>query len=416
MTITTKTIYARPTRLLASHNVAIVKRSGQNPTTIPAAMCALAGDGSATAEWRETDTFVGDPTFNTGPDAVVNYQVADPVGQSYWEVGFHAWAVPPAGTDLWYANPRSGLIRMNWVDWSADANHDFTVRIDLKHDGQVIRSVTITDEDIAANGTAGTLVTLNIPQVFPDGQTFGMGHIGGLTVRATRLNNEFTGDLHDYAIQAMELRLQADTWEAGSDDDEIVKGDDDIMANRVDKQLAWGGIVATPTALEIPMPFGARLLVSHHISGSPSTGGYCSVEIGNVATTQAPATKALASIARSTTTMTVTTAQDHGLRAGDVVTISGSNQAIFNRVFTVATVPTSTTFTATIANTGAASATGGNLVPNSLYVPHHGDGVNIKAGAATASYSSIFKNCGSVARLSCTITDGVHSVWYEVLP
>ena len=50
-----------------------------------------------------------------------------------------------------------------------------------------------------------------------------------------------------------------------------------------------------------------------------------------------------------------------------------------------------------------------------VFVPHHGDGWNIPSTEQTSSYSCIYKNCGPLAKLSVSITDGTHTVWYQVL-
>lgn len=410
--MTDVTIYARPTRLVASHGFQVVQRSGALPTTIPAALASVAGDGSGVAEWQTTGSYLGDPLeSHVGPDAAANVNADN---SCYFTVGFHAWTPPPLGTDVWYKEPKNGVVRMFWVDWSTEAHENFSATVKLLWGATVLDTISITD-GIATAGGPGEYLTLTIPDTFPDGQPFGMGHIGGLTVRCDRVSSAVS-ELYQFGCQGMELRFTASPWDGGGDDDELLKGDDEMIWD--DKRIkVWSGVTATPTALEIEMPYGmTRLLVGHEMSGSPSTGGYCSLENGFVTTTHVPASIACASIARSTTTLTVTTTTPHLLRVGDAVTISGSNQAIFNRAFVVATVPTANSFTAAIANTGATSATGGSLVPASAYVPHHGDGFNIKASATTSSYSSIFKNCGPVVRLTCTITDGVHSVWYRLLP
>lgn len=72
--------------------------------------------------------------------------------------------------------------------------------------------------------------------------------------------------------------------------------------------------------------------------------------------------QSITSITRVTTTATVTTPSAHGFTTGDYVTISGATAAAgaisqFNGTFAV-TVLTATTFTYTVLNTGATSATG----------------------------------------------------------
>ena len=65
---------------------------------------------------------------------------------------------------------------------------------------------------------------------------------------------------------------------------------------------------------------------------------------------------AIASLANSTTTATVTTAHAHQFRVGDLVTVRGATDANFNVTnVTIATVPLATTFTYTMAGTPAAA-------------------------------------------------------------
>ena len=77
----------------------------------------------------------------------------------------------------------------------------------------------------------------------------------------------------------------------------------------------------------------------------------------------------ISGMTRSTTTLTVTMNQRHNLRAGDLVTASGSDVTAYNIAHTVATVPSATTFTATVADSGASPATGGYLYHTGGYLP-----------------------------------------------
>ena len=99
------TIYARPTRLVGSHNMVIIPGYGDPtpPTTIPAAMAQLEGDGAGTAAWRAGTSYIGDPTITFLPfmAEVANLQTIPPEHSCYWEVGFHTWAPPPLGNDPW---------------------------------------------------------------------------------------------------------------------------------------------------------------------------------------------------------------------------------------------------------------------------------------------------------------------------
>lgn len=71
----------------------------------------------------------------------------------------------------------------------------------------------------------------------------------------------------------------------------------------------------------------------------------------------------------SSTTATVTTSQNHGMIVGDVVVISGASQTEYNGTYTVATVPSLTTFTYTFAGSLTSPATGSPLVSPNIVTP-----------------------------------------------
>jgi len=78
----------------------------------------------------------------------------------------------------------------------------------------------------------------------------------------------------------------------------------------------------------------------------------------------------ITTFARSTTTGTITTSGPHGLFVGETIKIRDVD-ALVNYAsvgnLTVATVPTSSTFTVTVANSGTTSATGlSGLVENKV--------------------------------------------------
>jgi hypothetical protein len=66
----------------------------------------------------------------------------------------------------------------------------------------------------------------------------------------------------------------------------------------------------------------------------------------------------IVSITRVTTVATVTTPTAHGLAVNDPVSIMGADVAGYNVTTTVASIPTSTTFTYAMANAGTTPATG----------------------------------------------------------
>ncbi len=71
---------------------------------------------------------------------------------------------------------------------------------------------------------------------------------------------------------------------------------------------------------------------------------------------------AIASATEVGNTVTITTTFAHGLSAGTPVTISGVGVAGYNGVFTITSVPSSTSFTYTASSTGLAASGGGSVV------------------------------------------------------
>lgn len=75
--------------------------------------------------------------------------------------------------------------------------------------------------------------------------------------------------------------------------------------------------------------------------------------------------------ARVSNVVTITTPNHHGLKAGDVVTIADNSVSAFNDVWTVATVPTDTTFTFADSGTDT-TGTGGTLTVANVPVSNRG--------------------------------------------
>lgn len=76
---------------------------------------------------------------------------------------------------------------------------------------------------------------------------------------------------------------------------------------------------------------------------------------------------AISTLANATTTATVTTAHNHPFRVGDLVTVRGATDANFNVTnVAIATVPSNTTFTYTMAGTPAATTLAGSQSTTTL--------------------------------------------------
>jgi hypothetical protein len=78
------------------------------------------------------------------------------------------------------------------------------------------------------------------------------------------------------------------------------------------------------------------------------------------------------SITRSGSTATCTTPLAHGFNVGDRINIRGANQAEYNGIFVLTAVPTSTTFTFTVAGSPATPATG-TISVNRCYLMNAND-------------------------------------------
>ncbi|HSD86107.1 MAG TPA: hypothetical protein VLB44_01285, partial [Kofleriaceae bacterium] len=101
------------------------------------------------------------------------------------------------------------------------------------------------------------------------------------------------------------------------------------------------------------------------------------------------ATANLTTATKSGSTGTFTTAAAHGLAVGDSVVVSGASITGYNGTWVVASVPTTTTFTANIGSGGLANATGG-LASKALRFT-----VNYPSFATAQSYM-VYTPCGPI--------------------
>jgi len=115
---------------------------------------------------------------------------------------------------------------------------------------------------------------------------------------------------------------------------------------------------------------------------------------------------AIASLSNVTTTATVTTAHTHQFRVGDLVTVRGATDANYNvTAVAIATVPSSNTFTYTMAGTPASSTLTGaqstttltDLTKNWTVNEHAGRLVYLNTAAITAASGSA---AGQVVRIA----------------
>lgn len=124
----------------------------------------------------------------------------------------------------------------------------------------------------------------------------------------------------------------------------------------VDKSYLFvGGIAAVPILNweSSTASFGRQVDWGIARNGSASVAGYQPV--------------AIASLANATTTATVTTAHAHQFRVGELVTVRGATDANFNVTnVSIATVPSATTFTYTMAGTPASTTLTGSQTTTTL--------------------------------------------------
>lgn len=136
----------------------------------------------------------------------------------------------------------------------------------------------------------------------------------------------------------------AGTWQTNPDNTSVysIQGDPDKAF------LFTGGIAAVPIInfSSSVYSFGRQQDWGIARNAAASVGGYQPV--------------AITTLANATTTATVTTAHPHQFRVGELVTVRGATDANFNVTnVAIATVPSATTFTYTMAGTPAATSIAG---------------------------------------------------------
>jgi len=177
--------------------------------------------------------------------------------------------------------------------------------------------------------------------------------------------------------------------------------------------------ITATAAIELEICDAQHLAIVHEIRAG-STGGYASMKQALQSRAQAKTAGAKAIAAspggavRNTNVVTITTSAVHGLLVGDVVVVEDVapvGATVFNGEWTVASVPSTTTFT--YAQTAADDTGGGGTVYRTIEVPH-AEGDNIKSSNQTASYRARFAYIQGYARLTCNVNatnGGTHSVW-----
>lgn len=182
------------------------------------------------------------------------------------------------------------------------------------------------------------------------------------------------------------------------------------------------GITAT-AAVELEVCDAQHLEIVHEIRAG-STGGFASLKLAPMCREEAKrlGAKVVAAspggASRTTNVVTITTTAVHGLLVGDVVVVEGVvpvGATVFNGEFTVASIPSTTTFT--YAQTAGNDTGGGGTVYRTVEVAHHAGGTNIKSTDQSASYSAVFTYAEGPIRLTCNVNasnGGTHHIWARV--
>jgi hypothetical protein len=168
----------------------------------------------------------------------------------------------------------------------------------------------------------------------------------------------------------------------------------DLVVSRVGTGTASLSSAATPVFIDQYTPAGASTGVSVAL---PTVGS----------------TAAISSATESSSTVTATTTAPHGFSAGQVVVITGASISGYNGTFTIAAVPTSTTFTYTAAS-GLADASGGTATvsTNSLTLA----GTTTSEGYLTDSADGHILAVGGYNQVPGGSTSGVNRVIGTVSP
>jgi hypothetical protein len=178
--------------------------------------------------------------------------------------------------------------------------------------------------------------------------------------------------------------------------------------------LFTGGIAATPIInfSSQVQTFGRQLDWGIARSASASVGGYQPV--------------AISTLANAGTTATVTTAHTHQFRVGELVTVRGATDANFNVTnVAIATVPSATTFTYTMAGTPAATTIPGTQTTTTLtdaskswatnehagrLVYMYTTAVTAASGATTGQIVRIASNTATTLTFANTVTTSANGI------
>jgi len=124
--------------------------------------------------------------------------------------------------------------------------------------------------------------------------------------------------------------------------------------------------------------------------------------------------RTIISITNSTTTATVTTSSSHNIAVGSVVRIAGASPEAYNGAFVVSSVPTSTTFTYTIASDpGSPVTTAGSYVvtgPNSWLGTLNGGTGSIAASSGSMALAGDGTNAATLYQTIPTVSGKTYYV------
>lgn len=152
------------------------------------------------------------------------------------------------------------------------------------------------------------------------------------------------------------------------------------------------------------------------IAGSSTSPNPITLTVQVNGSAPASTSRAITAASAATNVATITTSVAHGFSVGQVVTIAGVTNTAYNGTFTVASVPTATTFTYTLGSTPTASSggTATNVLQNRVSISTPGEtalGNNNASATVTITAPSLPDLTISKTHSPSTFTNGVNGTY-----
>ena len=259
---------------------------------------------------------------------------------------------------------------------------------------------TVNEEIVSVTGRTGTTLTVTRGV---DGSS-GVAHSAGANVQhgvSARDFNEPNDFINGTGVVTTALIADSSVTSAKIADGTIVNADVNASA-----AIAQSKIASLTTDLAAKFPLTA-------LSVAPTTVTYTllSTDAGKIVEMNyASVLRTVTNVALTSNVATLTTSADHGFTVGSIVIVSNvtNNSSLFNGTYTVASVPTTTTFTYAKTNANIASAAATGTSPNVyetnqlIIPPNSGTG-----GVAFPIGTSIFVVQTGAGQTTITAGDGV---------